>query len=333
MATLLQSMELCAGAGGLALGLEKAGFKNILCLDKDSNACKTLQLNTTWNVICDSLENFLSKTAFKKYQNLHLLSAGLPCQSFSEAGLKKGIKDERGQLFFVFFEIIKKIKPQAFLIENVQGLISKDQKNTFELFLKIIKEELNYHVTWKVLNAWDYNVAQKRKRIFIIAFRKKAMFKNFLWPAPITPRKTLKDVLKNVPISDGLKYPPEKKKILDLVPPGGCWINLPEELAKLYMKKSYYLGGGRRGIARRMAWTEPSLTLTTSPMQKQTERCHPEVTRPFSVREYARIQSFPDNWYFHGSLHSQYRQIGNAVPVNLAKAIGLSIFKALKNEK
>lgn len=99
------------------------------------------------------------------------------------------------------------------------------------------------------------------------------------------------------------------------------------------MKKSYYSGGGKRGMARRLAWDEPSLTLTTSPAQKQTERCHPDETRPFTVREYARIQSFPDTWEFEGTISSQYKQIGNAVPVKLAEKIGKSIINALTQKE
>ena len=116
---------------------------------------------------------------------------------------------------------------------------------------------------------------------------------------------------------------------MDLVPPGGCWINLPEDIAKDYMGKSYYSGGGRRGVARRISWDEPCLTLTCSPAQKQTERCHPDETRPFTTREYARIQSFPDDWKFSGSMSQVYKQIGNAVPVKLGKAVGLSIIDYL----
>ena len=95
------------------------------------------------------------------------------------------------------------------------------------------------------------------------------------------------------------------------------------------MKRSYFLSGGKTGIARRLSWNEPSLTLTTSPVQKQTERCHPDETRPFTIKEYARIQSFPDSWIFKGSIYNQYRQIGNAVPVNLAHAIGKAIKQTL----
>ena len=114
-----------------------------------------------------------------------------------------------------------------------------------------------------------------------------------------------------------------------MVPPGGYWRDLPVELQKEFMKKSFYLGGGKTGMARRISWDEPCLTLTCAPAQKQTERCHPDETRPFTVREYARIQTFPDDWEFSGSMSQQYKQIGNAVPVNLAQEIGFSIVRFL----
>ena len=109
-----------------------------------------------------------------------------------------------------------------------------------------------------------------------------------------------------------------------MVPPGGYWRHLPEDVQRSYMKASYFLGGGKTGLARRLHWDEPSLTLTCNPAQKQTERCHPEETRPLNVREYARIQTFPDEWNFEGGMSQQYKQIGNAVPVNLGYHIGMA---------
>ena len=113
------------------------------------------------------------------------------------------------------------------------------------------------------------------------------------------------------------------------VPQGGCWKDLPLEIQKEYMGKSFHLSGGKTGMARRLAWDEPSLTLTCAPAQKQTERCHPEETRPLNIREYARIQTFPDDWEFKGSISSQYKQIGNAVPVNLGYHIGRCLIAML----
>lgn len=116
---------------------------------------------------------------------------------------------------------------------------------------------------------------------------------------------------------------------MDLVPMGGDWRDLPEEVAKEYMKGSYNLGGGKTGMARRLSLDEPSLTLTCAPAQKQTERCHPTQTRPLTVREYARIQTFPDDWNFSGNMSSKYKQIGNAVPVNLAYAMGRAVIRLM----
>jgi DNA (cytosine-5)-methyltransferase 1 len=149
---------------------------------------------------------------------------------------------------------------------------------------------------------------------------------------------TLKDALKSgelydvdCPESDGQSYPSKKQQVMALVPEGGYWADLPKSVQKDYMRKSYYLGGGKTGMARRLSWDLPSLTLTCAPAQKQTERCHPEHTRPLTVREYARIQTFPDSWQFCGSTSSQYKQIGNAVPVNLAYAVARSLIRLLNN--
>ena len=175
---------------------------------------------------------------------------------------------------------------------------------------------------------------KKRQRLIVIGIRNDLKDKiKFEYPQQDKKMTVLKDVLKNVPDSPYQPYSENKRKVMELVPAGGCWVDLPEDVAKAYMGKSYYSGGGRRGMARRIAWDEPCLTLTTSPSQKQTERCHPDETRPFTVREYARIQKFPDEWKFCGNLTEQYKQIGNAVPVELARRVGLKIVKALEGIK
>jgi DNA (cytosine-5)-methyltransferase 1 len=133
----------------------------------------------------------------------------------------------------------------------------------------------------------------------------------------------------DVPVSEGQKYPKRKAEILEFVPQGGYWKDLPDDLQREYMQASYFMGGGKTGMARRLSMNEPSLTLTCSPAQKQTERCHPTETRPLTVREYARIQTFPDDWVFSGSVHQQYKQIGNAVPVNLGYAVARSLIRLL----
>lgn len=189
--------------------------------------------------------------------------------------------------------------------------------------------DCGYRVDKKILNAWDYGNAQKRERLITVGVRNDLAFKiNF--PKPHDYKPVLRDVLRDVPKSLGASYSDYKRRLFELVPPGGYWRDIPEDLAKPYMKSCWDMEGGRTGILRRMSLDEPSLAVLTSPTQKQTERCHPLEARPFTVKENARIQSFPDDWKFCGSMYSQYRQVGNAVPVNLAFAVADEIRKALE---
>ncbi|MGK8527434.1 DNA cytosine methyltransferase [Staphylococcus epidermidis] len=327
----MNSIELFAGAGGLALGIEKAGFEHKALVEIDKYASATLRENFNNKIVWEADITKLNPKDLNIKEEIDLISGGAPCQSFSYAGLRKGIEDARGTLFYDYARFIKFFQPKVFIFENVRGIINHDNGKTLNTILTIFRK-LNYKVDWQLLKAVDYEVAQKRERIFIIGVRNDIHLEigDFEFPSKINNTLTLKDVLKDVPDSVGAKYPESKKKVLDLVPPGGYWRDLPDEIAKKYMGKSYYLGGGKTGIARRMSWDEPSLTLTTSPQQKQTERCHPDETRPFTTREYARIQSFPDTFNFMGSTNNIYKQIGNAVPVNLAYHVGLSVKKYLQ---
>lgn len=326
-----KSVELFAGAGGLALGLEGAGFDERALVEIDRYAAQTLRNNRpNWNVVEEDIIK-VSETGIRQYltadNKIDFVSGGYPCQAFSYAGHKLGLEDVRGTMFFYFAKVIRDLKPKVFLAENVKGLSTHDNGKTLETMLEIY-ENIGYNVTWNIVRANDYGVAQKRERIVIVGIRKEYDVKYYL-PKPYNYKPVLRDALRNVPESEGQQYPEKKRKVLEMVPAGGYWRDLPEEVAKEYMGKSYYSGGGRTGMARRISWDEPSLTLTCSPAQKQTERCHPDETRPFTVREYARIQSFPDDWNFAGTIGQQYKQIGNAVPVELARAIGLSIIDVL----
>lgn len=330
-------LETFAGAGGLSLGLENAGFNSVAEIEIDHTACSTLKLNRpNWTVIEGDINAIAQRGIFNHEQfnfrgELDVLSGGYPCQSFSYAGLRQGLNDTRGTLFHPYSQLLVQLQPKMFIAENVKGLLNHDNGRTLETMIEIF-EDSGYQVFWNILNAWNYGVAQKRERIVIIGIRNDLFEQqrfSFKFPKEYTYHPVLKDILMDVPKSEGASYPESKKEVLKLVPPGGCWVDLPENVAKKYMGASYHSGGGRRGMARRLSWNEPSLTLTTSPAQKQTERCHPDETRPFTVREYARIQSFPDDWKFTGSINNQYKQIGNAVPVNLAEAIGKSVVKYL----
>lgn len=328
-------LELFAGAGGLALGMEKAGLKCVALNEIDKYACETLRKNRpNWNVLEGDIKNF----NFSEFQKkVDVVTGGFPCQAFSYAGKRMGFEDARGTLFYEFARVVKEVNPPICIGENVKGLLSHDNGKTLKGMISVL-DEIGYNVVpVEVLKAINYKVPQKRERLILVGIRKDIDLK-YEYPKPYKKIYNLKDALKkgelfdcNVPKSPGAKYPESKKNVLDLVPPKGYWRDLPIEIQKEYMGASYYLGGGKTGMARRIGWDEPCLTLTCSPAQKQTERCHPDETRPFTVREYARIQTFPDDWEFAGSMAQQYKQIGNAVPVNLAREVGYSIIKFLNN--
>ncbi|WP_434334429.1 DNA cytosine methyltransferase [Mycoplasma capricolum subsp. capricolum] len=335
MSNSYKSIELFAGAGGLALGLEQAGFEHIGLVEFDKQAVETLKFNRpNWNIIFEDVQKVSQRDLKKEFNlqigELDLLSGGAPCQSFSYAGKRLGLEDTRGTMFYHYATFLNKLKPKMFLFENVKGLLTHNKGQTFQTICDIFSQQ-GYEITYKVLNALDYMVAQKRERLIVIGIRNDLTnLIKFEFPKKYQKKLVLKDILKNVPKSECAKYSKEKQKIFKLVPPGGCWKDIDQNIAKKYMKSCWNMQGGRTGILRRLSLNEPGLTVLTTPQMKQTERCHPLEVRPFSIRENARIQSFPDNWVFKGTISSQYRQIGNAVPCNLAKEIGLSIIKSLK---
>ena len=327
------SVELFAGGGGLALGMAKAGFRHVLLNEFNAAACKTLRANMPhWNVI----EGDVHDVDFTPLRDkVDFLSGGFPCQAFSYAGKQGGFNDTRGTLFFELARAVQEIRPKVFMGENVKGLTSHDDGKTLEVIRNTITELGYTLVEPRVLKAIMYQVPQKRERLILIAIRNDiAEQVKFQWPSPYKRVMLLRDALyksviydKDVPKSVGVSYPEKKQRVLSLVPQGGDWRDLPEDVAKEYMGGSWLLGGGKTGMARRLSLDEPSLTLTCSPCQKQTERCHPIETRPLTIREYARIQTFPDEWQFEGTISDRYKQIGNAVPVNLAWAIGRSLIR------
>jgi DNA (cytosine-5)-methyltransferase 1 len=238
---------------------------------------------------------------------------------------------------FAMFRVVVECDASMFMFDAVPSILRHDNGRTFECIIEYANT-IGYKTMHKILDAWEYGVPQKRKRLIIIGIKhniyksQKRLGNVFHFPVPIDEslRTTLRDAIgdldeENPEISD---YSAEKKKILAQVPPGGCWINLPIDVQKKYLGKiPDPIKGGQRGIARRLKWDEPCLTLTTSPNQKQTDRCHPDETRPLTVHEYSRIQSFPKHWKYAGSIAKKYTQIGQSLPPLLVKCIGDSIVK------
>ncbi|MBY0544555.1 MAG: DNA (cytosine-5-)-methyltransferase [Gammaproteobacteria bacterium] len=324
----LTAIELFAGAGGLALGFEQAGFKHLMLNEIDNRCSETLRLNRPdWPLLQQDIRT-LDFTPF--YHQADVVAGGFPCQSFSAIGKRAGFDDERGALFFEFARAIREIQPKIFIAENVKGLLHHKNGETLKIMLDKLTEAGYNVMPPRLLKAVNYRVPQLRERVFIVGVRSD-LDAPFIFPSSDNTIHTLHDALKagklypvDVPNSQGIMYSEKKREILSHVPEGGNWKNLPLAVQKTYMGK-FYAKGSNTQVARRLAWNKPAYTLLTKPDSKLTERCHPTEIRPLTVREYARIQTFPDNWQFAGALSAQYKQIGNAVPINLALALALAI--------
>ena len=268
----MKSIELFAGAGGLALGLEQAGFKHIGLIEFNKDAADTLLANRpNWNVLCENVEKVASRDlekefSIKKY-DLDLLSGGAPCQSFSYAGKRLGLEDVRGTMFYHYATFLHKLQPKMFLFENVKGLLTHDKGKTYRTILNIFEDE-GYITIYKVLNAWNYGCPQKRERLITVGIRKDLENRCFFeFPKEHDYKPVLRDIKLDVnpPLTDYAKYSDYKANIFKLVPPGGYWKDIDPEIAKEYMKTCWYMGGGRTGILRRIGLDEPCLTVLTNP--------------------------------------------------------------------
>lgn len=336
-----RSISLFSGAMGLDIGLMEAGIDIQIGQDFDEYCVKTMIANGHKGILGDIRDipasNLLTASNMKAGEPF-LICGGPPCQPFSTAGKRLGINDPRGSLFRDFVRMIDEIRPRFFVMENVKGLTSamlKDESgiSTETRVLDIILDEfnkLNYKTVYGVLDAVNYGVPQFRERFVLIGSRDN---EDIFLPVPThfhvhqnptfrwkTLGETIKD-LEKVP-GDCAAFSEKRLQYLRMVPEGGNWHDLPENIIQKAMGGAYMSGGGKVGFYRRLSYAQPSPTVVTSPVQKATMMCHPTMDRPLSVAEYARIQQFPDNWNFIGTVASKYKQIGNAVPVGLARAIG-----------
>jgi DNA (cytosine-5)-methyltransferase 1 len=306
--------EICAGAGGQALGLELAGFECMAAVEIDKNACETLRKNRpTWNVI----EEDVKKVSGKKYEGVDLFAGGVPCPPFSIAGKQLGEKDER-DLFPEAIRLIRECSPKAFMLENVKGFASPKfsyyRENLEKVFFK-----LGFITDWKVLNSSDYGVPQLRPRFIMVGLRKE-YFPFFRWPVaqaqPVTVAKVLGGLLKK----SGWKGLDEWSVKADKIAPtivGGSKKHGGPDLGPTRAKKEWEkLGVDAKGIAE------------LGPDSNSSAK------KPFklTLRMAARIQGFPDSWDFTGGKTAAYRQIGNAFPPPVAEQVGRSIFTAIEKD-
>jgi DNA (cytosine-5)-methyltransferase 1 len=335
---------------GLDLGLEKAGFETAVCNEIDKEAVRTIRHNRPSLPVIDQSITEVRGTDLlnaAKLNSTRLVVGGPPCQAFSVFGNRKGIDDERGMLIFEYIRIINELRPDAFLMENVRGLLSmpispggKDSpdvdksKRSHGSLLRLIFQkfsEIGYQVTCFVVNSVNYGAPQIRERLIIMGNRHGL---EMSFPDPLysnrpedglPPFKTLGDAIGqgfNDPCPEVMNFSPRKLKYLSLVPPGGNWRSMPVEIQQESMGKSWFLKGGRSAYWRKLSFDFPSPTVVTMPNHAGTSMCHPEELRAISVGEAAAIQEFPADWKFVGTTTSKFRQVGNAVPTRLGTVAG-----------
>ena len=345
-------ISLFSGAMGLDIGLEKAGLNVLIGQDFDESCVKTMQVNGH-NVLGGDIREIdprkLLELTGRSVGEPFLICGGPPCQPFSTAGKRLGINDPRGSLFMDFIRMIDYIRPRFFVMENVKGIMSaplkhvplaerdeNDPDQRLGTVLDVILSEfdkLGYKTVYGVLDAVNYGVPQFRERFVLIGSRDN---EGIFLPIPTHFQmhqdkayqwKTVRDAIADLEFDKGecATLSEERLKFLKMVPEGGNWRDLPKDIIPIAMGGAYKSGGGKVGFYRRLSYDQPSPTVVTSPVQKATMMCHPTQDRPLSIKEYARIQQFPDDWIFTGTTAAKYRQIGNAVPVGLAEAIGKAV--------
>ena len=310
----MQSIEFCAGAGGQALGLEQAGFRHSALVEIESDYAKTLKLNRpSWDVHAADMNHFDGRP----YKGMDLLAGGLPCPPFSVAGKQLGEKDERN-LFPAALRLIDEIRPKAVMIENVRGFLSAVFED-YRLELKQTLHKLGYHANWRLLNASDFGVPQLRPRVVIVALRKE-LVEAFDWPValphnPPTVGETLKDLM----AVNGWTGTDR-------------WVKQADDIAPTIVGGSKKHGGPDLGPTRaRKAWASMGVE-GRSLAEAAPERDFCGMPR-LTVRMVARLQGFPDDWQFYGRKTAAYRQVGNAFPPPVARAVAQNLKVALRVQK
>jgi len=365
-ANCMDLISLFSGALGLDLGLERGGFELRAAVEADRRAVATIATNRPdVPVIPERIED-VAPAAIRRAARLGnkrptLVTGGPSCQSFSTAGRRRSLDDDRGNLFRYFVDVVRDLRPRFFVMENVPGVLSAAVRHRplaergpgfpplhpeeqHGSAIRLILDELralDYYVVFGVMNAADYGSAQRRTRLIFLGSRDG---EDLRLPTPThdksvrdgrLPWRTLRQVL------DGLDDPaptfatlsPAAVEVMSHVPPGGNWRDLPTAIQRHALGKAADSWGGRSGFYRRLAWDSPTPALTTNPISRATMFVHPDENRPLSVSEYARVQGFPDDWAFEGGVRDQYVQIGNAVPLAVSEAIGRELASLISRDK
>lgn len=328
-------VSLFSGCGGMDKGFEDAGYERVWANDFDKDAQAVFGLN-----LGDIDGRDITTVPVEDIPACDIITAGFPCQPFSNAGNRKGVYDSRGELYLECLRIIEDKKPRAILFENVKGLLSSKHQSGKKL-IDVIKEDLEklgYQVTYKVVNASDYGVPQNRERMVLVGFRND-VGKVFEFP-PVQKDKsrlTLRHVILNIP-DEVLNqtfwpYSPQAQEMVEQIPMGGSWKNIPyENLSSRFKRirddmKRYHAPN----FYRRFSLDEINGTITASAQPENCGITHPIENRRYTIREIARIQTFPDDFQFidntQKDIVAMYKVIGNAVPCHLAEVFASAIYK------
>lgn len=360
----MKYLSFFSGALGLDLGLERAGFEPSLACEVDKFCLETIRKNRPNLPVITDIRNYTAKE-IREYagignEQIDLVVGGPPCQAFSTAGKRKSFEDERGNVFIKYIELATELKPRFIVIENVRGLLSaalehrptnnrgsnfpplSDEEQAGGALKLIISylESKGYGVSFNLYNSANYGSPQIRERVVIVASLDGKKLPYLLPTHSDDPQfglpkwRTFKNAvtgMKSEKNGECAVFPEKRLKYYKLLKSGQNWKDLPEDLQREAMGKSFESGGGKTGFLRRLSWDKPSPTVVTSPIMPATDLAHPEEDRPLSVAEYARIQEFPDNWIFAGNTTQKYKQIGNAVPGSIGFAIGNLLNRHVNN--
>lgn len=336
--TTLNTISLFSGAGGLDLGLIKAGFNIVWANDILKPAIENYRHN-----IGDIFEGDITQVDAKNIPDADVVVGGFPCQPFSSAGNRLGTSDDRGNLYLECIRIIEAKNPKVVVFENVRGLLSIKNKDGSKLIDSIVYLLENagsgYNVNYKLLKSSDYGVPQNRYRVIIVGIRKDInTYYHFPEPINVPPEElTVGHAISNIPEGtpnqdEVWKLSPQSQSLIQYIPEGGSWKDVPYEFLPTRMKRIRDNMKRYRSpnFYRRFARNEINGTITAAGTPENSGIIHPTENRRYSVREIARIQSFPDDYEFIGeSISSKYKIIGNAVPPKLAEVIGRSIVDQL----
>jgi DNA (cytosine-5)-methyltransferase 1 len=361
----LKALSFFSGCMGLDLGLEQEGIEVLLTCEIDKAARQTIQTNRPDIALIGDVRDYSAakireRAGLSQTEEIDIIVGGPPCQAFSSAGKRQGFNDERGNVFLKFIDTIIELEPKFAIIENVRGLLSAplshrphemrgknfpslsqdEQRGGALLFVIRRLKAAGYSVSFNLYNAANFGSPQQRERV-VIACSRDGKKLPYLTPTHadkglygLPQWRTLKDALEGL-LEDKhhfVQFPEKRLKYYRLLKAGQYWRDLPLELHEKALGSSYRAGGGKTGFYRRLDWDKPSPTLVTHPAMPATDLAHPEANRPLSIEEYKRIQEFPDDWVITGSLLEQYRQVGNAVPCSLGRAIARMLLTYIKGE-